>query len=194
MVLERFEVGSPCWPIFKSLCRDLLRNLILGKINLCSFFPAQELTYIKNWLSTLEGLSAGDHLPKWHILCQIPWGFRTTIKFNSEHFFRLFDSVPESGSQISLNVTTNQRVTNLVIPTHICWVKSLMGIIFPPTCRPPSFLIRSTLRWEKLPPTQSGIRCRTKPRPTRPLLWVSVTEVSFMVLFLFQYLRDTLFT
>ena len=62
------------------ILRDLLMNLILGKINLCSFFPAQQMTYIKNWIANLEDLSIDYHLPKQHILCQNPCGFRSTIK------------------------------------------------------------------------------------------------------------------
>ena len=47
-----------------SILRDLLRNWFLGKIKLCSFFPGQELTYIKNCFSTIEVLPIGFHLPQ----------------------------------------------------------------------------------------------------------------------------------
>ena len=36
----------------------------MGKIKLCSFFPGHEWTYIKNCLSTIEGLPIGFHLPQ----------------------------------------------------------------------------------------------------------------------------------
>ena len=45
-----------------SILRDLLRNWFLGTIKLCSFFPGQELTYVKNCFSTIEGLPLGFQL------------------------------------------------------------------------------------------------------------------------------------
>ena len=50
----------------------LLRNLILVKMNLCSCFPAQELTHFKNWLRTLDDLSIVYHFLKRNILYQNP--------------------------------------------------------------------------------------------------------------------------
>ena len=64
MGLERFEVGQNLRPISQSLTMDLLRNWFLGKIKLCSFFPGQELTYIQNCFSKIEGLPIGFHLPQ----------------------------------------------------------------------------------------------------------------------------------
>ena len=132
MGLDRFEVRSPFRPILKSVW-----NWFWGKIDLSSFFPAQELTYIKIWLSTLKELPIGNHLPKRHNLCQNPYGLRTMLKFNLERFFLL----PKSGSENCFKFTSNQGGANWVITTCSCWVKSLMGVIFSPSCRPPSFLI-----------------------------------------------------
>ena len=56
---------------------------------------------------------------------------------------RAVNSIPKA--KLYLNVsritqfTRNQVETILAIQTHFHWVTSLMGVIFPPSCRPSSF-------------------------------------------------------
>ena len=70
-----------------SILSDLLRNLNLTKIKLCSFFPAQQLTYMKNYFDTIEELSIGSHLLKINNWCQNPYGCKTNYKFIFGPFF-----------------------------------------------------------------------------------------------------------
>ena len=70
-----------------SILSDLLRNLNLTKIKLCSFFPAQQLTYMKNYFDTIEELSIGSHLKKINNWCQNPYGCKTNYKFIFGPFF-----------------------------------------------------------------------------------------------------------
>ena len=80
MGLERFEVGSPIWSIFKkegfpkyfifsfqanltfevSKKKDLQSNWFHAKLNFAVFFLAQEFTNIKNCLDTIKELSIGN--------------------------------------------------------------------------------------------------------------------------------------
>ena len=69
-----------------SFLRDLPRNLILGKIKLCSFFPAQQLIYIKNYLYMIEDLSIGFNLKKLNNWGQNSYGRRTIWSLISSDF------------------------------------------------------------------------------------------------------------
>ena len=74
---ERFGVGPPFRPIFKSL--GIYYGIwYMVNSTFAVLFTPQELTIMENWLSTLEDLSIGYHFPKCQILCQNPFGFRTT--------------------------------------------------------------------------------------------------------------------
>ena len=70
-----------------SILRDLLRNWFLSKIKLCSFFPGQEFTYIKNCFHRIEALPKGFHLPIFDNWGQNPYGFRTIWSSFSDDFF-----------------------------------------------------------------------------------------------------------
>ena len=75
-----------------SIPKRFTKELVLRQSLPLQFFPAQELTNIKIWLSTDEDLYLGYHLLKFHNLCQNPYRFRSTLSFNLELFFRLSDS------------------------------------------------------------------------------------------------------
>ena len=70
-----------------SILSDLLRNLKLAKIKLCSFFPGQQLTYMKNYFDTIEELPTGSHLKKFKNWCQNAYGCKTNYKFIFGPFF-----------------------------------------------------------------------------------------------------------
>ena len=57
--------------------RDLLRNWLLVKIKLCSFFSGRNLTYIKNCFHRIEALPKGFHFLIFDNCGQNPYRFRT---------------------------------------------------------------------------------------------------------------------
>ena len=59
----------------------------MAKIKLCSFFPAQQLTYMKNYFDTIEELPTGSHLKKFNNWCQNAYGCKTNYKFIFGPFF-----------------------------------------------------------------------------------------------------------
>ena len=128
MGLERFEVGSPFRLILKSL------NRFLSQQQPFIFSTGPRRSLIQKSLHTNEGQVICFHFPKWDIWCQNPEDRRTI--WRSVWSFL-------SDSKIIFYFTRNEGATTLVIQTHFCWVNILMGAIFSPSCRPPSFLIRA---------------------------------------------------
>ena len=87
-----------------SFLRDLLRNLILGKKKLSSFFPGQEFPYFKNWFGTIEGLPVYFHLSFFNIWGQNPYGFRIIWSSFFWQFFSTDQKVSSNWLEISYKV------------------------------------------------------------------------------------------
>ena len=104
------------WNFFSTkfpILRDLLRNLILAKIKLRSYFPAQQLIYIKNYFDTIEDLLIGFHLEKLNNWGQNSYG-RTTIW-----------SLISSGFVVFLEWIKKVLPTSFIDITYIltyCWI------------------------------------------------------------------------
>ena len=70
-----------------SILRDLLRNWFSSQKKLCSFFPGQDVTYIKNCLSMIEGLPVGFHLHFCQFWGQNSYGYKKVLSSFSDAFF-----------------------------------------------------------------------------------------------------------
>ena len=90
-----------------SILSDLLRNLKLPKIKLCSFFPGQQLTYMKNYFDTIEELPTGSHLKKFKNWCQNAYGCKTNYKFIFGPFFFTEQTLRSIPLDVLPNATEN---------------------------------------------------------------------------------------
>ena len=126
------------WKTFSSkfsILSDLLRNLKLAKIKLCSFFPGQQLTYMKNYFDTIEELPTGSHLKKFKNWCQNAYGCKTNYKFIFGPFFFTEQTLRSIPADVLPNATENvirpyQNLSRrLSLNGNFANVKTLMGIL-----------------------------------------------------------------
>ena len=112
-----------------SFLRDLLRNLILGKKKLRSFFPGQEFTYFKNWFGTIEGLSVYFHLSFLNIWGQNPYGFRIIWSSFFDTFFRRIKKFLQIGWKSRINFSEGRRQEKNASPADVHRWKNHLTIL-----------------------------------------------------------------
>ena len=115
-----------------SILSDLLRNLKLAKIKLCSFFPGQQLTYMKNYFDTIEELPTGSHLKKFENWCQNAYGFKTNYKLIFGPFFsqsQLCVQFLPTSFRMLLNTLSGHIKTLVEGNGNFANVKTLMGTL-----------------------------------------------------------------